>query len=205
MAQAQTESTTGQVSQQTNHGDRARVEEARSFRPGDYGRPVQALTRGEGIASHALEPLLAVQTVMDRWFDEMWGRMSGFGGLPAMRAARGLSVFGGGYGAPIADLKETDKAYNLSVELAGLSRDNIELTARGDQILLTGHKAEDREEGDGAWRLSERQYGRFERSFSIPDDVDPEKIAAAFKDGVLKITLPKSTDSKVRGSRIEIR
>ncbi|HZZ36107.1 MAG TPA: Hsp20/alpha crystallin family protein, partial [Caulobacteraceae bacterium] len=56
-----------------------------------------------------------------------------------------------------------------------------------------------------SYHVSERRFGRFERSFPVPDDVDPAKVEAQFRDGVLRITLPKTAEAAERQARIEIK
>jgi HSP20 family protein len=137
-----------------------------------------------------LDPLLRMQTDMLRWFDDMW-RETGeaFRPLQRLGAMSPAPVFG----LPPADVKETDAAYVLSVELPGLKRENIDLAIDDDRLLLSGHKQEDRQEAGAAYRLSERRYGRFERSFPLPADVRRDAISADFHDGVLQVTLPRTT------------
>ncbi|HLI66016.1 MAG TPA: Hsp20/alpha crystallin family protein, partial [Caulobacteraceae bacterium] len=153
-----------------------------------------------------LDPLAEMQMEMNRWFDEAVRHMAGFGFFPPLLAAR---PFAGAspaplFGLPPTDVKETKDAYVLAVELPGLAREDVEVALDGDRITLCGHKAEDRAEATASYRISERRFGHFERSFPIPDDVARSEIEAAFKDGLLKITLPRQEAASAKRSRIEI-
>ena len=152
----------------------------------------------------SLEPFAAAQMDMNRWFDEMWRVATGFAGFPAMR---GLRPFGGAsvFGMPPIDVKEGASAYRLSVELPGLTREDIDLNVEGGALVIRAHKVEEKEDPSATHRISERHYGRIERSFPLPSDVETGRIEAAYKDGVLKITLPKTAERERPGSKIEIR
>ena len=143
---------------------------------------------GPNLLSRQFDPFLRMQTDMIRWFDQVW-REAGTAWQPLQRL--GALSAAPMFGLPPADVKETDGAYKLSVELPGLTRQDVELTLENDVLVISGHKQEDHQEARAAYRLSERRFGRFERAFPLPPDVRPEGIAAAFHDGVLTITLPK--------------
>ncbi|HEY3948468.1 Hsp20/alpha crystallin family protein [Phenylobacterium sp.] len=155
----------------------------------------------------SMEPFTAMQMEMNRWFDDTFRQLAGFGLFPSLRAARPFAMAGAAplFGQPAADIKETDKAYLLDVELPGLTRDDVEIAIQGDVLSISGHKAEVRDDATAAYRISERRFGRFERAFPIPPDVERNRIEAAFRDGVLKITLPRDTQAGPPKSRIEIK
>lgn len=150
-----------------------------------------------------LEPFVAAQMDVNRWFDDMWRLASGFTGFSAMRAMRpfaGASLFG----LPPIDVKEGAQAYRLSVELPGLAREDIDLSIQNGGLLIRAQKVEETEDVSAAHRISERHYGRMERSFPLPSDVDTGRIEAVCKDGVLKVILPKSAGADARRSPIPI-
>jgi len=154
----------------------------------------------------AIDPLMAMQFEMSQWFDDMFRHTFGF---RQPSGAHPLRPFGLGaaslFGLPPADLKETGAAHVLAVELPGLTREDIDLALDGDAMVICGHKAEETDDASATYRVSERRYGRFERTFPLPPDVDRARIAAQFKDGVLRITLPKNRDAATPRSRIEIK
>jgi HSP20 family protein len=164
------------------------------------GREAADLWRG------AMEPFIAMQMDMNRWFEDLWRQTTGMSALPGFRTPRAFSAGAAGlFGLPATDVKETDGAYLLSVELPGLVREDVDLAVAGDLLTVSGHKAEASSDKGGAYRVSERRFGRFERSFPIPPDVDRAKIGAAFRNGVLEIDLPKSEAAARRSEKIEIK
>jgi HSP20 family protein len=72
-------------------------------------------------------------------------------------------------------------------------------------LTIKGEKKDEKEERNKDYYLSERRYGSFQRSFSVPDGVDAEKIEAAFKNGVLTVTLPKTPEAQKKEKKIEIK
>jgi HSP20 family protein len=127
----------------------------------------------------------------DQLFDTFFGN--------AGRTANGHSLMR----APETDVIETEREIRVVTEMPGLKRDNIELDMENNVLTIRGEKREHRTEGEqGRWHLAERRYGTFTRSFVLPRDVDADNIQAAFQDGVLTVTIPKS--EKARRRRIEI-
>ncbi len=197
--------------------------ETRSFKAGDVarganlagadtGRQMAEAGRRAGQSavdafSRTFDPFMALQLDMNRWFDDLWRQTTGFGIQSPLRTARPMASIGPAslFGLPPTDFKETAKTYELAVELPGLTREDIDLSLRNDVLTIRGHKSEETEDAQAAYRVSERRFGRFERSFPIPDDVNPSGVEAAFRDGVLKITLPKTAESAERQSRIPIK
>lgn len=109
-----------------------------------------------------------------------------------------------GRGVPPADVVEKDKAFEIALELPGMSEEDIEVTVSDDMLTIRGQKSEEREEEKEKYRVSERRYGEFERSFRLPDSVDAEKIQAACKKGVLYVTLPKTAAAKKKARKIAV-
>lgn len=90
------------------------------------------------------------------------------------------------------DLKESDKAYTVSAEIPGVKKEDIHVDVNGNQVSIRAEVKQEKEEKDGGKVVhSERYYGAVARSFTLPVDVDAEGAAADYKDGVLKLTLPK--------------
>lgn len=184
--------------------DMARSAAEQTRAAGERGR---ALTReAAGNWRAAAEPFMAMHMEMNRWFDELWRQAAGFGALPSLHTARPfLASPASMLGLPPTDIMETDGAYKLCIELPGLTDDNIDLQIRGDALLVSGHKSEDKANAGSTFRISERRFGSFERTFPIPPDVDRDKIEAAFRDGVLTVTLPKSAEAGPARRTIEIK
>ena len=106
---------------------------------------------------------------------------------------------------PIADVVEGETDYRITAELPGMSEKDIEISLAGDTLTVKGEKKEEHEEKAQNRYVSERRYGSFQRSFALPEDADPEKIEAAFKNGVLTITLPKRPEAQAKQRKIEVR
>jgi HSP20 family protein len=107
--------------------------------------------------------------------------------------------------APAMDVADTDKAYEVTAELPGMSESDVEVVASNGVLTIKGEKKEEKEEKEKDYYLSERRYGSFERRMQIPEDVDADKIEAAFKKGVLTVTLPKKAEAQKPVKKIEIK
>jgi len=105
--------------------------------------------------------------------------------------------------APETDVIETEREIRVQVEMPGLKRENIEVDVENNVLTIRGEKREERTEGqDGRYHLAERRWGTFARSFVLPRDVDADRIGAAFENGVLTVSIPKS--EKARRRKIEV-
>ena len=107
--------------------------------------------------------------------------------------------------SPSAEAAATTGSYEIALELPGISDDDIHLEVHGDHVVVTGEKRAQREESGRSYYFSERVYGRFRRSFRVPDDADLANVNAVHKDGVLTITIPKlaKNQSEVRTISID--
>jgi HSP20 family protein len=139
---------------------------------------------------NSLTPMSQLTTELNRWFDQMWR-----GAAPgAMQGGMPLAMLAPFTGHPLADMRETEKGFELCVDLPGMKAQDIELSIRGDMLYVSGEKAEETEGGRGGYRFSERRFGRFERAFALPPGADRSRIDARFQDGVLKIDIPASPE-----------
>lgn len=136
--------------------------------------------------------VLALRDNLDRWlqrfFQEPWG-------LPAV---------GDFQLAPSVNVHATDKEVVVAAEMPGLDRADLDLTIRGNTLIIRGNKREEREDSRGDLYLSERRYGSFLRTVPLPDDVDPERAEARVDKGVLTVRLPKLEARRER-RRIPVR
>lgn len=98
---------------------------------------------------------------------------------------------------PAMDVKETETAIEVEMEVAGLKPEEIEISLSGDVLTIKGEKKEEREEKKDNYHLVERRFGSFLRSFRLPTAVESDKIEAAQKDGLLRLTIPKSQKEPV--------
>ncbi|MDB4984993.1 MAG: heat-shock protein Hsp20 [Myxococcaceae bacterium] len=109
------------------------------------------------------------------------------------RAALGASA---GFGA--FDVRENNDAYVLCADLPGVADDAVELSVTGNQLHISGQRSEEKYDEGERLHVSERSYGAFVRTFTLPDGVDGDRIEANLDRGVLKITLPKKPETKPR-------
>jgi HSP20 family protein len=122
-----------------------------------------------------------------------------FRGFPA--ASRGAAVMGGF--APSLDVQETEAGLEIAAELPGMSEQDVELRLEGDLLTLAGEKQAERKQDQGGLHMTERSFGRFQRSFRLPYRPEPEQVRAEFDKGVLRITLPRPQQQQ-GGGRIQI-
>jgi HSP20 family protein len=159
----------------------------------------RATTQAADFWRSSMTPMSQLTGEFNRWFDQMW---RGAGGLNPMGMQGGLpmAMFAQFSGHPLADLRETDRGYELAIDLPGMKAEDIELTIRGDMLHVSGEKAEQQQEGQnagaGTYRFSERRFGRFDRGFALPPGADRSKIEASFQDGVLKIEIPAAPEGE---------
>lgn len=104
---------------------------------------------------------------------------------------------------PLTNLAETETAYEVTLDLPGVKPEEVRVEMRNGDLWVTGEKKEEKEEKGKTFHRVERTYGRFERLVPLPGTVNEERIEAAYKDGVLKVTLPKAVENKAH--RIEVK
>jgi HSP20 family protein len=107
--------------------------------------------------------------------------------------------------APAVDVTETDKAYEITVELPGMDEKDIQVKLTNGGLSIKGEKQEEKEEKKKDYYLHERRFGSFERHFGVPEGVDTSKIEATFKKGVLTVTLPKTAEAQKAEKKIEVK
>lgn len=139
----------------------------------------------------------ALRREMDRLFD---GFSRGFG-MPSLADGLSDSVFL----TPRLDVAETDTSYEVSVELPGIERDDLDVTVANGVLTIKGEKKAETEQKEKGRLYAERSYGAFQRSLSLPADADAGKVEAAFKNGVLKLTIDKTAEAKAEIRRIDIK
>ena len=146
--------------------------------------------RGEG--QHPLGPL---HRQMDRLFDDFFG---GFEFSP-MRHFTGLEQ----KFVPSIEVKDGEKDITVTAELPGMDEKDIELSLERGVLTIKGQKKEQAEEKEKGYYYSERSFGSFSRSLTLPVEVDDSKAEAKFKKGILNIKLPKIAPEKAK--KIEIK
>ena len=139
----------------------------------------------------------------DRYFESFFGDSML---APAARAFNRL---------PAVDVRETEKAYVLEMELPGFDEKDIEISVDGNSLSIASKQEETRDanendpkgngsRGDaGTWILRERRVNTFSRSFKLPENANPEEVAAEFKNGVLCMEIGKRADAQKRKIQIK--
>lgn len=159
----------------------------------------------------AFPPLMSLRQQVDRLFDDFleegWMRpMKGFSGVwdSPLFKSQGMDVRGL-MESPRTDMSESDKEYELSVELPGMSEKDVEVTVKDNMITLKGEKRSERETKEKDYHIAERSYGSVRRTFSMPADVDPSKLTAKFAKGVLTVHLPKTREARSKPQKIDVK
>jgi HSP20 family protein len=104
---------------------------------------------------------------------------------------------------PRVNLAETDQAYEVTVDLPGLKLEEIDVELRHGDLWITGQRQEQHEEKGKTWHRVERHYGQFRRVVRLGDDVNPERVDAEYKDGVLKVSVAKSEQARTK--KVEVK
>lgn len=97
---------------------------------------------------------------------------------------------------PVVDVYEEKDAYVIKAELPGVDKKDISVDLKGRILVIKGERATDSEVKEENYYRRERTFGKFQRAFSLPESLDADQISADFKDGVLKITVPKAEEAK---------
>lgn len=152
------------------------------------------------VARREENPFLDLHRQMNHLFADFF---AGFGedtlwphGLQAARSAFP--------GTPKVDMAENDDEVVVTADLPGLEEKDVNVSLDGDLLTISGARREEREDRKRSYHLIERSYGEFHRTLQMPAGVNKDKVKAAFKNGVLKVTLPKLPDAKNTSRHIEI-
>jgi HSP20 family protein len=112
---------------------------------------------------------------------------------PVVRGDEGLSMWNQ---YPKVDIYDSDENIVITAELPGIEKKDIVIDVKDGVLTLKGERSSDNEIKEEKYYCRERTFGKFERVFRLPSDVDPEKISADYKDGILKIDIPKPEGKK---------
>jgi HSP20 family protein len=111
---------------------------------------------------------------------------------------------GGGEWLPSLDVSETKNELVVKAEVPGMDPKDIDISLSDGMLTIKGEKKQEKEEKEADYHLLERSYGAFTRSVQLPKEVQSEKINASYKNGILKITLPKSEEAKKKEIKIKV-
>jgi HSP20 family protein len=106
---------------------------------------------------------------------------------------------------PDVDIIENKDEFLISAELPGLDKKDLSLTLEDDILTLKGEKVRGAVEEDENYDLSERRFGKFSSRFVMPDSIEPGKIKTSFRDGLLRVSIPKSEAGKKKEIKVEFK
>jgi HSP20 family protein len=138
-----------------------------------------------------LSDLVSLRDAMDQLFQESVIRPNGWSGIAAGQIAM-----------PV-DLWETKDAYHLRADLPGMTPDDIAINVTGDTVTLSGETKSMTDVANEGWLRQERRAGKFQRTFTLPVQIDANAVTATFSNGVLDLTLPKSEAVKPKTVKIQ--
>lgn len=133
--------------------------------------------------------IVSLRDAMDRLFEDSFIRPG------AWQLNSAVSV-------PV-DIAETADAYTVMADVPGLKPEDIEINVTNDTVTISGEFKSETQTGEGGWLRQERRGGKFSRSFTLPIEIDSNKVDATFQNGVLHLTLPKA--DAVRPRQIKVR
>ena len=139
----------------------------------------------------------------DPWreFEDVFDRYSRAVGRPL---GQSKDLLGSGDWTPRADIAETEKNYQIKMELPEVNKQDVKIAVDNGILNIRGERHQEKEEKGKKFHRVERSFGSFVRSFTLPDNVDEKHIDAAFKDGLLTLTLPKLEKSLPKAIEISV-
>jgi HSP20 family protein len=141
-------------------------------------------------------PLGSLHREVDRLFNDVLGSWERPGwpapGEPAMMM-------------PKLDIAETETAYEVTADLPGVEEKDVDVSLSEGVLRIKGERKSEKEEKKKNFHRVERSFGSFERAIALPEGIEADKISASFKQGVLKVTLPKTVKAKESAKRIEVK
>ena len=149
-------------------------------------------------------------TALTRWdplkeMEDLQNRLSGLFGRASARRKNGeQESIAVAEWAPLVDITEDDKEYLIKAELPEVRKDDVKVAVENGVLTISGERKSEKEEKNKKYHRIERAYGSFERTFIVPDDADADKVNAEFKDGVLRVHLPKSEKAKPKQIEVKV-
>jgi HSP20 family protein len=125
--------------------------------------------------------LATIRDEFDRLFDFAW-------------PSRDTGLLGGW--SPALDVYDDKNNLVVTLEVPGMKKEEIDISLRDGMLTVSGERKDEREQTEGQAFRSERYFGKFQRSLSLPTAVEANKVKASYKDGILTITLPKAEEAK---------
>jgi HSP20 family protein len=115
---------------------------------------------------------------------------------------RGVTLFSGW--SPALDVYQDKDNVYAKLELPGMRKEDIDISLHQGTLSISGERKQEEKHGEGAMFRSERFFGRFQRSVTLPTAVDPAKVRAVYRDGILTVTLPKTEEAKPKQIQVDV-
>jgi len=140
-----------------------------------------------------------------RELDELQNRLATiFGRAPVRKNGEKDEAMKVAEWAPLVDITEDEKEYLIKAELPEVKKEEVKVSVQDGVLTISGERKYEKEEKGKKYHRVERAYGSFARSFALPDDADAEKVAGEFKDGILKVHVPKSEKAKPKKVEVKV-
>ena len=136
-----------------------------------------------------------------RDLEEFFGRYGRSMGMPRRTNQEVLAT---GDWAPRVDVAETEREFTINAEIPDVKKADVKVTVDNGVLSIRGERHQEKEEKDKKFHRIERAYGTFTRSFRLPDNVDETGIDAEFKNGMLKLSIPKLEEAKPKAIEVKI-
>ena len=162
---------------------------------------------GTATRNNAGRPNTKMNTLI-RWnplreFEAMQNRMSNLLARPLLPSGIDEPI-GMGEWTPLVDVEESDKEYTIKAELPEVKKEDVKVEIQNGSLRISGERKLEKEEAGKRFHRVERSYGSFERSFSLPEGTKKGDLNAEFKDGLLKVHLPKIEEEKTKTLEIPV-
>jgi HSP20 family protein len=105
---------------------------------------------------------------------------------------------------PVVDIQETETEYLIKAELPEVKKEDVKVTLENGVLTLQGERKQEKEEKGKKFHRIERSYGTFLRTFTVPMDAEENKVAADFKDGILRVHLPKTVKPRPKAKEVNV-
>jgi HSP20 family protein len=139
---------------------------------------------------------------MEREFNKLF---NSFGKRLSIGESDFLDEYENAVWMPLTDIKEDKDNYYVMLDLPGVSKDDVKVSYSNGQLSVSGERKQEKETKDSKFQRVERVFGRYYRSFTLPQKIKEDKIEAEFKDGQLNITVPKAEEAKPKELEIKIK
>jgi HSP20 family protein len=107
--------------------------------------------------------------------------------------------------APAVDIYETAEAVEMTFEIPGVNQKDIKVNIENNLLTVSGERQFEHEDKRNNYHRIERSYGAFQRSFTVPSTIDPNKINAEFENGLLRLTLQKRPETQPRAIEVKVK